>query len=125
NIRNPFVIQLDLANRLIYYVERYDSIIKSSFNLSEKLEIVSLGNERVDCMDLDIDEERLYWITYDKGELKSASSRGNDVQQVISTNSKINNYALRVHGSYILYDSDTKLYDTQNIDNLKKYGRVI
>lgn len=58
---------------------------------------------------LDIDEERLYWITYDKGELKSASSRGNDVQQVILTNSKINNYALRVHRSYILYGSDTKL----------------
>lgn len=108
-ISNPFVIQLDLANRLIYYVERNDSIIKSSFNLSEKLVIVSLGKERVDCMDLDIDEERLYWITYDKGQLKSASSRGNDVQQVISTNSKINNYALRVYGSYILYGSDTKL----------------
>ncbi|XP_071133321.1 low-density lipoprotein receptor-related protein 5-like isoform X2 [Mytilus edulis] len=107
-IRNPFVIRLDLANRLIYYVERRDGIIKSSFNLSEKLKIVTL-NERVDCMDLDIDEERLYWITYDKGELKSASSRGNDVQQVISTNSNINNYALRVHRSYILYGSDTKL----------------
>ncbi|XP_063395934.1 low-density lipoprotein receptor-related protein 6-like [Mytilus trossulus] len=118
-IRSPFVIQLDLANRLIYYVERYDRIIKSSFNLSEKKVIVPLGNVRVDCMDLDIDEERLYWITYNEGELKSASSKGNDVQPVISTNSKFNNYALRVYGSYIIYGSNTTLMEVN-----KKQGSI-
>lgn len=50
----------------------------------------------------DTDEQRLYWINYD-GEMKSAKDDGSDIKKTISTNARINYYAIGVVGSYIYY----------------------
>ncbi|CAG2190433.1 unnamed protein product [Mytilus edulis] len=50
----------------------------------------------------DHDENRLYWITVD-GDMKSAKIDGSDVKTILSTNKRINYYAIRIFGSDIYY----------------------
>ncbi|VDI12007.1 Hypothetical predicted protein [Mytilus galloprovincialis] len=109
NLQNPFSIRLSLVNRWMYVVERFKRIIKARFNYSEAHGIIDL-NTRVDYIDLDKNEEKLYWTTYYHGEFKSASVRGCDVKTIFQTG--ITNYyqPIDVYGSSIFHSNNKKLF---------------
>ncbi|XP_052065551.1 low-density lipoprotein receptor-related protein 5-like [Mytilus californianus] len=108
NLKYPFSIRLSLVNRWMYVVERFKRIIKARFNYSESHGIVDL-NTRVDYMDLDINEDKLYWTTFYQGDLKSASVRGCDVKTLFQTGNAKYYQPIDVYGSSIFYSSNQKL----------------
>ncbi|VDI78750.1 Hypothetical predicted protein [Mytilus galloprovincialis] len=59
-------------------------------------------------MDIDTEENRLYWINYD-GEIKSCKDDGSDVQTILSTHIRISYFAIGVVGSYIYYGNGHQL----------------
>ncbi|CAG2227843.1 unnamed protein product [Mytilus edulis] len=81
----PWVIRLDVTNRWMYIVERNTGILKSRFDLSDRRTITNFTSTPVYCMDIDTEENRLYWINYD-GEMKSCKDDGSDVKTILSTN---------------------------------------
>ncbi|CAG2248055.1 unnamed protein product [Mytilus edulis] len=95
--------------RWMYVVERFKRIIKARFNYSEAHGIIDL-NTRVDYIDLDKKEEKLYWTTYYHGDFKSASVRGCDVKTIFQTG--ITNYyqPIDVYGSSIFFSNNKKLF---------------
>lgn len=108
-LSNPWVIRLDVTDRWIYIVERDIGISKLRFDLLEKETIINFVSTPVYCMDIDTDENRLFWIIDNTGELKSAKDDGSDVKKILSTKNSANKLAIRVFGSYIFYADNNKL----------------
>ncbi|XP_071122406.1 very low-density lipoprotein receptor-like [Mytilus edulis] len=99
----PFVIRLDLTNRWMYIVESTIGISRSRFDLFEKEPIVNFTLGRsVYCMDIDPEEQRLYWLN-NAGEMKSSKDDGSDVSTILSTNVPTDYVAIGVFGSYIYF----------------------
>ncbi|XP_076116435.1 vitellogenin receptor-like isoform X1 [Mytilus galloprovincialis] len=98
----PVVIRLDFTNRWMYIVERNTEILKSRFDLSERRTIVNFTSIYVHCMNIDTEENRLYWINHD-GEMKSCKDDGSDVKIILSTHIYRYYYAISIVGSYIYY----------------------
>ncbi|CAG2237266.1 unnamed protein product [Mytilus edulis] len=86
----------------IYIVEQIKGILKSRFDFSELQTIVNFTSSFVECMDIDTEDERLYWINID-GDMKSSNYDGSDVKIILSTRVKTKYYAIDVFGSYIYY----------------------
>ncbi|CAC5392976.1 LRP5_6 [Mytilus coruscus] len=140
-LRSPWVIRLDVTNRLIYFTEWLVAISKIKFDLTENQMIVNLSIPST-CMDLDLDEGRLYWINYDS-DIKSAKFDGSDVQTISSKNLRKGYYGISVLDNNIYYINETELLmihkrqgsspivlynDTKVIDGLflfKKSGLLI
>ncbi|XP_071122401.1 low-density lipoprotein receptor-related protein 5-like [Mytilus edulis] len=101
-LNHPFLIRLDFTNRWIYIVEQIKGILKSRFDFSELQTIVNFTSSFVECMDIDTEDERLYWINID-GDMKSSFYDGSDVKTILSTHVKTKYYAIYVFGSYIYY----------------------
>ncbi|CAG2190431.1 unnamed protein product [Mytilus edulis] len=72
----------------MYIVEQYTGILKSRFDLSDRRTITNFTSTPVYCMDIDTEENRLYWINYD-GDMKSAKNDGSDVKTIHSTNVEV------------------------------------
>ncbi|XP_052065110.1 low-density lipoprotein receptor-related protein 1B-like [Mytilus californianus] len=108
SLNNPWVIRLDITNRWMYIVEHYIGILKSTFDLSEKRTIVNFTSTPVYCMDIDTEENRLYWINHD-GDMKSCKDDGSDVKTILSTNISRSYLAISVVGSNIYYANDNQL----------------
>ncbi|CAC5377278.1 unnamed protein product [Mytilus coruscus] len=108
NLSYPWVIRLDVTNRWIYIVDNSLGIMKSRFELSEKQTIVNFTSTSVYCMDIETNENRLYWIN-NNGFMKSAKYDGSDVKIILSTNFAGNNIAIGVLGSYIYYADNKQL----------------
>ncbi|XP_063417215.1 low-density lipoprotein receptor-related protein 4-like [Mytilus trossulus] len=108
-LSNPFVIRLDLTNRWVYIVQNYLGISKSSIDLNHELRrIVNFTSTYVACMDIDTDEQRLYWID-NNGDILSAVDDGSDVKPILSTHHRRTHYAMGVVGSHIYYATDSQL----------------
>ncbi|CAG2242148.1 LRP1B [Mytilus edulis] len=105
---HPWVIRLDVTNRWMYIVEQSTGILKSRFDLSDRRTITNFTSTPVYCMDIDTEENRLYWINYD-GEMKSCKDDGSDVKTILSTNVSRAYYAIHVVGSYIYYANANQL----------------
>ncbi|CAG2190430.1 LRP1B [Mytilus edulis] len=105
---NPWVIRLDVTNRWMYIVEQSTGILKSRFDLSDRRTITNFTSTPVYCMDIDTEENRLYWINYD-GDMKSANDDNSDVKTIHSTNTRTSYYAIHVVGSYIYYANAKQL----------------
>ncbi|CAG2252071.1 unnamed protein product [Mytilus edulis] len=105
---DPWVIRLDVTNRWMYIVERSTGILKSRFDLSDRRTITNFTSTPVYCMDIDTEENRLYWINYD-GEMKSCKDDGSDVKTILSTNVSRAYYAIHVVGSNIYYGNENQL----------------
>ncbi|VDI05448.1 Hypothetical predicted protein [Mytilus galloprovincialis] len=105
---SPWVIRLDVTKRWMYIVERSTGILKSRFDLSDRRTIVNFTSTPVYCMDIDTEENKLYWINYD-GEMKSCKDDGSDVKIILSTHVRRSYYAIRVVGSYIYYGNGNQL----------------
>lgn len=58
---------------------------------------------------VDTDDNRLFWIIDNTGELKSAKDDGSDVKKILSTKTSGTKLSIRVFGSYIFYADYTKL----------------
>ncbi|CAC5397307.1 LRP4 [Mytilus coruscus] len=107
----PFVIRLDIKNRWMYFVERFSRISRSSLNVTQQQVLVNV-NPDVTCMDLDIKNERLYWILDNTGDLKSALVDGTSVKTIINTNCKspvCKNIAIDVVGTNIYFSNHKQL----------------
>ncbi|XP_063400359.1 uncharacterized protein LOC134684966 [Mytilus trossulus] len=98
----------DLSYRWMYIVEESTGILKSRFDLSDRQTITKFTSTTVYCMDIDTEENRLYWINTD-GEIKSCKDDGSDVKTILSTNVRRTYYALHVVGSYIYYATANQL----------------
>ncbi|CAC5385334.1 unnamed protein product [Mytilus coruscus] len=107
-LSEPWVIRLDASKRWMYIVEENIGISKSRLQLAENQTIVNFISTPVRCMDIDTDENRLYWINYN-GDMKSAKDDGSDVKTILSTNVRRNYYAIGVFGSYIYYTISNQL----------------
>ncbi|XP_052067599.1 vitellogenin receptor-like [Mytilus californianus] len=107
-LTHPFVIRLDVTNRWMYIVESVSGILKSRFDLANQQTIVNFTSKPVYCMDIDTDEQRLYWIGRN-GDIKSTKDDGSDVKTILSTNNIGEHYAIAVFGSYIYYSYLTQL----------------
>ncbi|XP_063399569.1 low-density lipoprotein receptor-related protein 8-like isoform X1 [Mytilus trossulus] len=105
----PFVIRLDLTNRWMFIVEYEIGIIKSRFDLLENETIVNCVSSQVYCMDIDTDEQRLYWIINGNGDMKSATFNGSDAKTILSTNFAGYKWAIGVLGSNIFYADNRQL----------------
>ncbi|VDI05449.1 Hypothetical predicted protein [Mytilus galloprovincialis] len=106
--RYPWVIRLDVTNRWIYIVERDFGVLKSTFDLAHQQTIVNFTSSLIYCMDIDTEEQRLFWINND-GDMKSAKDDGSDVKTIYSTYDRRDYPALDVFGSYIYYDHTNRL----------------
>ncbi|CAG2251781.1 LRP1B [Mytilus edulis] len=104
----PWVIRLDVTNRWMYIVEESKGILKSRFDLSDRRTITNFTSTPVRCMDIDTEENRLYWINYD-GDMKSCKDDGSDVKIILSTHVRRTYYAISVVGSYIYYGNGNQL----------------
>ncbi|XP_063399566.1 low-density lipoprotein receptor-related protein 8-like [Mytilus trossulus] len=100
----PRVIRLEFTNRWMYIVEQSTGIMKSRFDLSERRAITNFTSTPVTCMDIDSEENRLYWINPD-GEMKSCRDDGSDAKTILQTNIRRNYFAISVVGSYIYYEN--------------------
>ncbi|XP_071122468.1 low-density lipoprotein receptor-related protein 8-like isoform X2 [Mytilus edulis] len=108
-LTSPFSVRIDVLNRWLYVAERFARIIKARFNYSEAHGIVDLKT-RVDYMDLDRNEDKLYWTTFHyPGNLKSASVRGCDVKTLYTTGHTDQFCPIGVYGGAIFYTSNKNL----------------
>ncbi|XP_052065103.1 low-density lipoprotein receptor-related protein 8-like isoform X2 [Mytilus californianus] len=107
-LSSPWAIRLDLINRWMYIVERYSGILKSRFNSTEQQAIVNFTSQRVDCIDIDTEEQRLFWINYD-GDMKSAKDDGSDITIIHSTHSEKAYHAIGVIRTYMYYANYNQL----------------
>ncbi|CAG2245201.1 LRP1B [Mytilus edulis] len=105
---NPLVIRLDVTKRWMYIVERNIGIMTSRFDLSDRRTITNFTSTPVYGMDIDTEENSLYWINYD-GEMKSCKDDGSDVKTILSTHVRRPYYAIHVVGSYIYYANGNQL----------------
>ncbi|XP_052066526.1 low-density lipoprotein receptor-related protein 8-like [Mytilus californianus] len=109
SLSNTFMIRLDVTNRWMYigYIDK--GISKSRFDLTDISMIANFtSNIQVFCMDIDLTEQRLYWMNSD-GDIKSVNLDGSDVKTIISTHFHSNEYdAMGLFGSYIFYADNNK-----------------
>ncbi|XP_052065895.1 low-density lipoprotein receptor-related protein 1B-like [Mytilus californianus] len=97
-----FMIRLDLTNSWMYLGYYTTGISKSRFDLTDISMIKNFtygGFSHVSSMDIDLSEQRLYWMTYYDG-IQSVNVDGSNVTTIISINSQT---ALGVIGNYIYY----------------------
>ncbi|CAC5383055.1 LRP5_6 [Mytilus coruscus] len=96
------MVRLDLTNRWMYIGYPYAGISKSRFDLTD-IRMIANFTVWAGCMDIDLTEQRLYWMNAD-GDIKAVNVDGSNVKTIISTHSSIYNYfAIGVSGSYIYY----------------------
>ncbi|CAC5383007.1 unnamed protein product [Mytilus coruscus] len=69
-LRNTFALFLYLTSSWLYMADRGSGISKSRYDLTEHKTIVKITG-RVDCIDIDIEGKKMYWIT-NHGNMKSA-----------------------------------------------------
>ncbi|XP_071133255.1 low-density lipoprotein receptor-related protein 6-like [Mytilus edulis] len=117
-LSEPWVIRLDVSKRWMYIVEENLGISKSKFDLGENQTIVNFVSTPVRCLDIDYDENRLYWINYN-GDIKSAKDDGSDVQTIISTNVRRIYYAIGVSDRNIYYTISNHLLIVTKTPGLK------
>ncbi|VDI53101.1 Hypothetical predicted protein [Mytilus galloprovincialis] len=108
-LRDTFALRLDLSRRWLYMVDRSSGISKSRYNLSENKTIVNFHPQRVDCIDIDVMENKVYWID-GSGNLTSVKDDGSNVEKIISTNVSTSYYAISVFGRVIYYAGYNKLF---------------
>ncbi|XP_071140214.1 very low-density lipoprotein receptor-like [Mytilus edulis] len=140
----PFVIRLDAINSWMYVVERSSKIYRQRLGSSkqEKIETVFMETS---CMDIDMENERAYWIVDLTGNLNSGMANETDVKTVINTNCKsptCTNNAINIFGKNVYFSNHnqlavgfksqgsgfTVLYnDTNRIDSIYSYilGKII
>ncbi|CAG2196148.1 NOTCH1 [Mytilus edulis] len=97
--------------RWLYIGYHTSGISKSRFDLTEFSFIANFKSNNlvwVVCMDIDITNHRLYWITYD-GDIKSVNDDGSDEKTIMSTNSAKRYYAMGVFGSNFYYADKNQL----------------
>ncbi|XP_052084692.1 low-density lipoprotein receptor-related protein 4-like [Mytilus californianus] len=107
----PFVIRLDVNNSWMYVVERFSKIYKSSLDFSIQTNIETIYRD-VSCMDIDMENERLYWIVDITGNLNSGRVDGSDVKTIINTNCKsptCKNIAIDIFGTNVYFSNHNQL----------------
>ncbi|CAC5383057.1 LRP4 [Mytilus coruscus] len=105
-------IRLDVKNRWMYIVYYNKGISKSRLNTTDIGMIVNFTSSNtvwVDTMDIDLKEQRLYWMNTN-GDIKSADVVGYDVKTIISINSF--SIAIGVSDSCIYFANNTQLFMT-------------
>ncbi|CAG2254626.1 unnamed protein product [Mytilus edulis] len=111
NLDYPFVLRLDVINSWMYVVERFAKISKSRLDFTEQhlLENIDFG---VTCMDIDMENERIYWIVDNTGNLNSARVDRSDVKTIIKTNCKSPsciNKAIDIFGTNVYFSNHNQL----------------
>ncbi|CAC5419443.1 VLDLR [Mytilus coruscus] len=104
-----YALTLDHRNRWLYYSTNNkinNSIRRSRLDGSGKQTLVSVHPQLVTGLSIDFDEDRLFWMEYGNGNLKSIYFDGSNVSIVISTNTTNGNGDIDVHGSTIYCSND-------------------
>ncbi|XP_052084689.1 low-density lipoprotein receptor-related protein 4-like [Mytilus californianus] len=107
----PFVLRLDVKNSWMFVVERFLKISKSRLDLTEQQLLENIHSD-VTCMDIDMENERLYWIVDNTGNLNSAMVNGSDFKTILNTNCKstiCNNKAIDIFGTHIYFSNHNQL----------------
>ncbi|XP_052081039.1 low-density lipoprotein receptor-related protein 6-like [Mytilus californianus] len=94
-----FALTLDYRNRWLYYSTdgTNKSIRRLKLNDSENQTIINIQSELVTGMSIDNDKDRLYWMEFNNGFLKSSTLNGSSVITVLNTNTNNKNQDIHVY----------------------------
>ncbi|XP_076087722.1 uncharacterized protein LOC143058145 [Mytilus galloprovincialis] len=96
-----YAITLDHRNRWLYYSTTYTTNTRRiRRSRLDGTDIRNVIDEEASVLSIDFNDERLYWMNFATGDLKSAHLNGTDASKVFSTNTTTKNL-----GIYVL-DSD-------------------
>ncbi|XP_052080330.1 hemicentin-1-like isoform X6 [Mytilus californianus] len=100
---------LDTHHRWIYYSTKSSyALHRVTFDGNEKRIVMKLTALAID-IEIDFVDKRVYWIEYEKGDLKSALYNGSDVKTVVSTNVNLNSREIDIGGEYVFYTSSNTI----------------
>ncbi|VDI81261.1 Hypothetical predicted protein [Mytilus galloprovincialis] len=107
----PTALALDIQHRWIYYGQEQNpsKIFRTNFDGMDKTIIINYVASYVYGIGVDVDAERLYWMEYEMGDLRSAWYNGSDVKTIISTNATDNNLNIDINGDFIFYTSNNQI----------------
>ncbi|CAG2229955.1 LRP5_6 [Mytilus edulis] len=89
----------------IYYsTETSNALLRVTFDGTERQVVINLSSRLIDIQ-VDFVDQRVYWMEYDTGDLKSVLNNGSDVKTVMSTYVKLYNREIDIGGDYIFYTS--------------------
>ncbi|VDI78941.1 Hypothetical predicted protein, partial [Mytilus galloprovincialis] len=140
SLNGPFALGLDVKNGWMYFSENGipRKMARSRFDLSQRQDIYTQPFVAY-SLDLDLDEDILYWIIDESNEIKSANFDGSNIKTVMNINAhggKYDNPPIRISESYIFFTELGKLFrmnkttatspsllftDTQRINSLYLY----
>ncbi|XP_071150525.1 low-density lipoprotein receptor-related protein 5-like [Mytilus edulis] len=101
----PIALALDTHDRWIYYsTETSNALLRVTFDGTERQVVINLSSRLIDIQ-VDFVDQRVYWMEYDTGDLKSVLNNGSDVKTVMSTYVKLYNREIDIGGDYIFYTS--------------------
>ncbi|CAC5362614.1 LRP8 [Mytilus coruscus] len=113
-----YALTLDIQNRWLYY-----STVSLSYSIRlrrarlDGTEIQTLIESAVSPMDrvialsIDNNEDRLYWMGFDRGDLKSSNFNGTNVIDVHRTNTIRLNRAIHLYGNTVYCVNDRQILD--------------
>ncbi|CAC5403634.1 VLDLR [Mytilus coruscus] len=93
-----FALTFDYRNRWLYYStdNTKKSIRRLKLNDSENQTIINVHSELVTGMSIGNDKDRLYWMEFNNGFLKSSTLNGSSVMTVLNTNTNNKNQDIHV-----------------------------
>ncbi|VDI59316.1 Hypothetical predicted protein [Mytilus galloprovincialis] len=138
NETEPSAITLDVHNRWIYYGQKLSvsKIFRANFDGKNKTVIIKNLPSYVYGIEVDVSVERLYWMEYQTGDLRSAFFNGSDVRTILSTNATNMNWDIDTDEDFIFYTSNNRIMkinkslgqnpdvvhtDTEQIDGILLY----
>ncbi|XP_063412153.1 low-density lipoprotein receptor-related protein 5-like [Mytilus edulis] len=97
-----FALTLDYQNRWLYYSTTLTTPIRSiQRSRLDGTEIHTVIKEEASDISIDYKDERIYWMNFATGDLKSANLNGTGDRKVFSTNTTIKNVGIHVLDSEI------------------------
>ncbi|CAC5365944.1 unnamed protein product [Mytilus coruscus] len=97
-----YALTLDYQNRWLYYSTTYPKKIRRIRRCRlDGTEIQTVIDEEATGLSIDFNEERLYWMDFKTGDLKSAYLNGTNNKTVFSTNTTLKNIGISILDSKI------------------------
>ncbi|VDH96969.1 Hypothetical predicted protein [Mytilus galloprovincialis] len=107
----PSALTLDIVNRWIYFGEQRlkGQINRLTFDRKELTVIINNPTTYVFGIAVDVPRDRIYWMEYGSGDLKSAYYNGSDIKTVVKTNQIYRNWGIAISDDFIFSASGNQI----------------